>query len=151
MKTAHMHAFIAAPIDKVWAFITDYEGYARIPGVKAAQILAPGKPERNGLGALRKVVVMGASLEEEITRFEAPHRLCYRIVRSKPLTIEHEGGDMKLSTRDGGTEIDWTTTMELRLPLVGGLMTRILVAVVQRKFDQFLLWAKKDLERQTAS
>jgi hypothetical protein len=32
------------------------------------------------------------------------------------------------------------------MPLVGWIMTKILGMVVQRKFDQLLSWAKKDLE-----
>jgi hypothetical protein len=142
-----MHAFIKAPIEKVWAFLIDYEGYTRVPGVKRARIVSPGKPERPGLGAVREVAVFGASFEEEITHFEAPSRLCYKILRSKPLPIDHEGGDMRLSSRDGGTQVDWTTTMAVRMPLLGGVLTPILGKVVQYKFDQFLLWVKRDLER----
>jgi hypothetical protein len=147
MQTAHMHAFIRAPIEKVWAFVIDYEGYGRVPGVKRSRIISPGKDHRAGVGAVREIEVQGASFEEEITRFEAPNRLCYRILRSRPLHIEHDGGDMRLVARDGGTELDWTTTMGIRAPLVGGLATKLLVAVVQRKFTQFLSWAKADLER----
>ena len=99
------------------------------------------------MGAVREIVVMGSSFEEEITRFDAPNRLCYRIVKSKPLTIDHEGGDMQLSSRDGGTQVDWTTTMAVKMPLFGGVLTKILGRVIQRKFGQFLMWAKQDLER----
>jgi len=146
MTTAHMHTFIRAPIDKVWAFLSDHEGYARIPGVKRARLIVEGKPDRNGLGAVRRIEVLGFVFEEEVTRFEAPHRLCYRILRSSPLHIDHEGGDMRLTVRDGGTELDWTTTMAVKLPIGGWIMTKILGMVVQRKFGQFLSWAKKDLE-----
>jgi len=147
MFTAKMHAYIRAPIERVWAFISDYEGYERVPGVKRARILKPGNPERAGLGAIREIRVQGVVFEEEITRFEAPNRLCYRITRSRPIRIEHEGGDMQLTARDGGTDVHWTTTMGLDLPLVGGVLTRALGMVVQRKFDGFLAWAKRDLER----
>lgn len=151
MKTARMQTFIRAPIDKVFAWASDYEGYARIPGVQRARILVEGKPERNGLGAVREIKVMGTVFEEEITRFEAPTRLCYRITKSRPLKIEHEGGDMRFVSRDGGTELTWTTTMGVKMPIVGGLITMILGRVVQKKFDQFLSWAKQDLERAYAA
>jgi uncharacterized protein YndB with AHSA1/START domain len=141
-----MHTFIRAPIEKVWAWLSNHEGYARIPGVERARLLVEGKPERNGLGAVREIKVMGSVFEEEITRFEPPNRMGYRILRSRPLHIDHEGGDMRLVARDGGTELDWTTTMAVRMPVVGWIMTKILGMVVQRKFDQLLSWAKKDLE-----
>ena len=151
MVTARMNAFIRVPIERVWAWMSDHEGYARIPGVQSARLIVEGKADRNGLGAVREIKVMGSVFEEEVTRFEPPHRMCYRILRSRPLTIDHEGGDMQLTARDGGTELSWTTTMAVKFPILGGLLTMILGRVVQRKFDQFLSWAKKDLESSYAA
>jgi hypothetical protein len=148
MQTAQMSIFIRAPIERVWGLLTDYAGYARIPQVKAARVLRPGDAHPAGVGAIREVTVLGTTFEELIVEFDAPRRLGYRIIRSRPLKFEHELGLMELSARDGGTQVEWQTTFAARVPVVGGLLTRVLGVVIQRTFNKILLWLKDDLERE---
>lgn len=74
--------------------------------------------------------------------------LAYKIERSSPLPIAHEIGRMRLTERPGGgTSLDWETTLALDVPLVGGLLTPLVVAKLRRTFDEILAFVKADLER----
>jgi uncharacterized protein YndB with AHSA1/START domain len=151
METVHMNEFIAASPARVWAVLTDYEGYARIPKVKRARVLERGTEHPAGVGAVREISVLGSTFVEQITRFEPERHLSYQIIRSRPLPLQHHGADVVLTARDGGTEIDWTTRLSLRIPLVGGLLAKPLRAIVQRQFTKMLRWIKADLEREQAT
>ena len=149
METARMNAFINVPIERVWAVLTDYEGYARIPGVDSARLTTAGHPDRAGVGAVREITTMGMTFAEEILTFEPPRLLEYRIIRSSPLPIEHRLGRCELISHGSGTEVKWTTTMGLGIPIVGDLLARPLCALVQHTFTGMLMWLKDDLERAT--
>ena len=144
-----MNAYIHAPIERVWAFLIDYEGYARIPAVARARVLRRGDRDAAGVGAVREVTVLGSTFEEEILAFEPPLLLTYRITKSRPLRIDHELGRVDLVPRGEGTEVSWTTTFTLPVPLVGGTLAKGLRVVVQHQFNEILLWLKDDLERGT--
>ena len=45
MQTARMHITFDVPIDRVWAVLIDYAGYARFPGVDSARVLQPGREQ----------------------------------------------------------------------------------------------------------
>lgn len=63
-------------------------------------------------------------LDEQITDFEPPNRLAYRIIASKPVEVEHEGGVIELTAVAEGTEIRWRSTFKLKIPLIGWFVTR---------------------------
>ena len=67
-----MNVYLHAPIERAWAFLTDYAGYARIPAIAGARVIKPGDVEPAGVGAVREVTVMGSTFEEEILAFEPP-------------------------------------------------------------------------------
>lgn len=148
MLTARASIVFDVPIERVWEVATDYAGYARFPGVSAARVLEPGPDHPAGLGTLREVRFNGITFVERIVEFDPPHRLGYRIVTSRPIRLDHEGGLMQLRTREaGGTELEWMTTFEVGIPLVGRLITPIARVQVQRSFNAILRFLKAELER----
>jgi uncharacterized protein YndB with AHSA1/START domain len=148
METARMNVYIHAPVERVWAALTDYASYARLPKVESARVLQQGRGDPAGVGAVREVRLLGSTFVEEITRFEAPRLLGYQILRSAPLPIEHRGGEMELVPRGEGTEVRWTTTFRVAVPLVGGLIGKVTRAITQNAFNDVLLWLKDELERE---
>lgn len=141
-----MNVYIHAPVARAWAFLTDYAGYARIPAIASARVVKPGNTEPAGVGAVREVTVMGSTFQEEIVGFDPPHVLAYRIIRSRPLRIEHELGRVELVPRGDGTEVIWTTTFSVPVPLVGGLLAKALRIAMQHQFNEILFWLKDNLE-----
>ncbi len=122
MRTIKVQHFIFAPIERVFELLTEHAGYVRLPGVKSAKLTRLGTTEPNGLGAVRELRLGLACFVEEITAFERPTRFEYRIVQSRP-KLEHQLGRLTFRAVSGGTEICWTSTFRVAVPLLGGLLT----------------------------
>lgn len=137
MRTIEVRRTIHAQPERVFDVLADHEGYARFPGVRAAVLLRQGKPDRNGVGALRKIDLGAAWFEEEITAFERPARIEYRIVRSRPPLV-HEGGRITFAKVSSGVEVVWTSTLRVALPLIGGLATAFAARRMSRDFAKVL-------------
>lgn len=124
MRTIQVRRTLRAPADRVFDVLADHAGYAKFDGVRSAALVRPGASEPNGVGALREIRIGSARFEEEITVFERPTRMEYRIVRSRP-PIAHELGRIVLTPVDGGVDVEWTSIFRVALPLIGGLATAI--------------------------
>ncbi|MBO0840209.1 MAG: SRPBCC family protein [Sciscionella sp.] len=119
MQTVRVKKTIDAPIDDVFDAYTDHEALALLPIVRSAKLIKTGHPERNGLGAIREVDGGVVWLREEITRFDRPRRMEYRIVKSRPPSDHRLGRVEFAENADGGTEIIWTSVFGIPVPGVG--------------------------------
>lgn len=75
--------------------------------------------------------------EEKITTFDPPHRMDYKILRSRP-PIEHELGSIRLKETAQGTEVTWTSRFRIRIPLVGRWMTGPAANAGEKAFSRIL-------------
>lgn len=146
MKTITVKRTIKAPIAKVFDVLTDHANYKLFSGIRDSKLVHEGKSEKNGVGALREIDAGRAWFQEEITAFERPRRMDYRIVKSRP-PIEHRGGSIRLESTPEGTAVTWTSTFRLDIPVIGGLLTRIMAPQLERAFAAML----KDTERRLAA
>ena len=137
MRKVHVTHTIKAPIEKVFAVLTDHEGYKTFPGVTDARLIKEGRGDRNGLGAVRHIKAGFNWFEEEITRFEPPRRFDYLILRSRP-PLRHQGGSVQLTATPEGTRVDWTSSAEMRLPLIGALFDGFLGGQLGKAFSHML-------------
>lgn len=117
-------ATVAAPIDKVWAVVADHEGMSEWGPGMTAEITQPGSPERNGLGAVRKIGAPGPApaIVEQITVFEPNKHLQYKALSGVPL--KNYFGDIELKQTAGGTEITYKISAVQRVPLVEQLICK---------------------------
>jgi uncharacterized protein YndB with AHSA1/START domain len=150
MLNARAKITVNAKAEHVWAVVTDYAGYARFPGITAANLRTPGRAQPAGVGAVREVTAGAATFVEEILEFDAPRRLVYKIIESRPIKIDHEFGCMQLTARGDQTDLEWETRGKVGVPLVGGLLEYPMRFVIQRSFERILRWIKADLERPAA-
>ena len=144
MRTITVKHTISAPPEKIFDLLADHANYKQFPGVTASRLLQPGKRDKNGIGAVRQIDVGRARFVELITRYKKPTRLDYRIVKSFP-PVEHKGGSISLEPADGGTLVTWTSTIRLKLPVVGGLLTPLLTAQLSKGFLHTLKAVEKKL------
>jgi uncharacterized protein YndB with AHSA1/START domain len=146
MKTVTVTRTINAPIEKVFDLLADHANYKANFGVKESKLLKEGKPDRNGLGAVRYIDAGIMRFEEEITHYERPRRYDYLIIKcSAPL--EHQGGSIRLESAGNATKVTWTSTMRMRVPIVGGLLSRVLASKIGQAFGSML----KETERRLAA
>ena len=146
MRTITVKHTIKAPPEKIFDLLADHANYKQFPGVKDSKLLTPGKRERNGIGAVRQIDVGRARFVEIITRYKRPTRLDYRIVKSFP-PVKHEGGSITLESTPEGTAVTWTSTIRLKVPVVGNLLTPLLVAQLSKGF----LHTLKAVEKRVAA
>ncbi|TVP60235.1 MAG: SRPBCC family protein [Halomonadaceae bacterium] len=145
MKTIVVKRLINAPIEQVFEMLSDHAGYTRFPGVKGARLLTKGKDDPNGDGAVRRVDLGAVWFEEVISNFQRPVGFDYRILRSRP-PIEHEHGGLRLEETAAGTQVTWTSTLQVKVPLIGPLLTTMAVNTGEKAFGSMLKAIDKKLQ-----
>jgi uncharacterized protein YndB with AHSA1/START domain len=131
MKTVTVTRTLNVPIEQVFDVIADHANYKQFPGIKDSKLVREGRTEKNGVGAVREIDAGKAWFQEEITAYERPRRLDYLIVKSRP-PLKHEGGSVRLEPDGAGCKVTWTTTVGVKLPLIGGLLDKLLIPQLER-------------------
>jgi uncharacterized protein YndB with AHSA1/START domain len=137
MRKIVVRRTFAAPVEDVFDVYTDHASWAGVAGIRSAVVTRPGDVEPNGLGAVREVSTSVTFFREEITHFERPRRMDYRILESRP-RMDHELGRVDFSETDAGTLVVWTSIFTLRTPLVGRLTEGAAAAVGSHAFRRIL-------------
>ena len=131
MKTITVTRTLKAPIEKVFDAIADHANYKDFPGIKDSKLVKQGKDDKNGVGAVREIDAGKAWFQEEITAYERPKRLDYLIVKSRP-PLEHKGGSVQLERNGTGCIVTWSTTVGVKIPLIGGLIDKLMLPQLER-------------------
>ncbi|WP_280307139.1 SRPBCC family protein [Nocardia neocaledoniensis] len=119
MTIVKVQRSINAPIETVFDAYTDHAALALVPGILSATVVRPGNTEPNGLGAVREVNATIAWFREEITAFERPVLMEYRIQKARP-SLRHRLGRVEFEpTAPGTTLITWTSEFDAPLPGIG--------------------------------
>ena len=127
-----------APPEAVFEIIADHARYDRFDGIRRSELVEPGDPAPNGLGAIRWVWLGPLRFEEEITAFEPSRRLDYLIRDVRALPFRHDGGSIRLTPDGAGTHAVWTSSFEVPVPLVGSAIDRIFSLKLERGFGRVL-------------
>lgn len=134
--TATATATVQRPVDHVWAVLADHEGMSSWgPGLTVTLDTA-GSSDRNGLGAVRRISAPGPmpAIVEEVVTYEPGTRLGYRAKAGVP--FKNYSGEVLLTPVDGGTRIDYSISLDERVPLVekgaAAVVARVLLAALVR-------------------
>lgn len=92
--------------------------------LKSVELDPEGTPDPNGVGAVRNIRNGPVKIKEEVTLFEPPHRLGYRMVSGLP--VKDYLGMTTLEAQGGGTKITWEVDYVPDMP-AGNLLIRWLV------------------------
>lgn len=112
MTVVKVQRSIDAPIEVVFDAYTDHASLALVPGIVSATVVRPGDTEPNGLGAIREVNAGIAWFREEITAFDRPVLMEYRIRKARP-PLRHRLGRVEFEpTSPGTTLITWTSEFD---------------------------------------
>jgi uncharacterized protein YndB with AHSA1/START domain len=104
MHEIHLQQRFQAPPERTFATVTDHEGMpAWVPA--KVRLVKQGAPDRNGLGAVRRVSARGLVVQEEVVRWEPPRAMDYRVIGLSPLR-DHLG-EMRFSPDGAGTLLDY--------------------------------------------
>ena len=113
------NATVNAPIETVWATLTDHVGMAGWgPGISVS-LGKPGTPDPNGLGAVRQISTPGPGpdIVEEVVTFDAPHVFGYKALSGTP--FPGYTGEVRLTAAGAtSTRIEYTIGSTASFPLV---------------------------------
>ncbi|WP_158890185.1 SRPBCC family protein [Amycolatopsis anabasis] len=150
METMTVERVIDAPIDDVFTWLTTTTNYTASPLVLRCRLARHGEDAPYGVGAIRGHLWLVGWFRERITRYDPPHATEYVVERCLP-PARHELGRMIFTEVDGGTRVQWTTRAEIRVPLLGALLTRLIARpILTRTFGNILDVADTALSRRHA-
>jgi uncharacterized protein YndB with AHSA1/START domain len=141
MKHLSVRRTIHAPNDVVWDALIDHEGMVDWSPMRRVTLLVEGSPERNGVGAVRRMAGPGMTLEEEVVDWNPPHWYEYRLTRGAP--IRHHHGRVALEDRGADTHVRWAVTFAPALPGTGWLIA----GALERGLGGMLTRLARRLER----
>ncbi len=124
MQRIELSQEIPAPPDAVWAVYTDHEGWQRWAGVGEVVLRQQGHPPPNGLGAIRVIRQSGIAVEEEVTAFDPPKRMEYRLTAGAP--IRDHRGQVVFEPVESGTRVGWTVEFRPWIPGTGPVLRWVL-------------------------
>jgi uncharacterized protein YndB with AHSA1/START domain len=134
MPQIHLQGTIAAPRDAVWRVYTDHRGWTRWAGVKEVVLRQQGDPPPNGLGTIRVIRSGGIAIEEEITAFDPPKRMAYRLIGGLP--VKNYEAEVRFDESESGTAISWDISFQPRIPFTGALLARVMKSGLQDVLDR---------------
>ncbi len=147
MVEIHLQQTIAAPVEKVFDWMTDPANLAAAPLVFNAG-WAKGS-QTPAVGAVREVAGIGAWFREEITAYDRPHSYSYLIIRSVP-SFKHDGGTLTFTTSGNGTHVDWLTNYTHPVWAGGKALEALTRRLLRASFLSLFTACAKELERQAA-
>jgi uncharacterized protein YndB with AHSA1/START domain len=124
MRTITVRRIISAPIEAVFDWLVEANNYRSIPGVFHVAVHPAEGAEPNGVGAIREFTSAALKVTEEITAYQRPHHMNYLIQSSIP-PLKHDGGSMTFQETPDGTEVTWTTSIQLEAPVLADIATRL--------------------------
>lgn len=129
-------ATVQRPVEHVWSVLADHEGMTSWGPGLTVTLDQEGSTDRNGLGAVRRIAAPGPApaIVEEIVAFEPGSKLGYKALSGVP--FKNYGGEVVLSPAGTGTRIDYSITLDERVPLVekgaAAAVARVLLTALVR-------------------
>jgi Polyketide cyclase / dehydrase and lipid transport len=117
-----------APREVVWGILADGGSWSAWGPWTKSELEREGAPPPGGLGSIKRLSRGRLTLREEVTEFEAPSRYGYRLLSGLP--VRNYRAHVTLSEAADGTDIQWHSEFEGRLPGTGWLVRRSLQRAV---------------------
>src|SRR5271154_1503542 len=96
----------SAPIEAVFDRLTDHANYKNVSPLRISELVRLGEPEPNGVGAIRRMGLVGPTQTEEVTVFERPTRFDYQLRSGLP--VRDHTGTVELAKTGAGTHITYS-------------------------------------------
>lgn len=125
-----MHQEFNAPIEKVWADMSDHVSMGKIMGQKFTRIVDGKDPaDPNGVGSVRRINIPVFGFEETVMKSEKESVIEYTISKGTPLS-HHYGTMIFKSLGDNKTSLDYTIELGSKLPFLGGILKSVLGGMI---------------------
>ena len=125
-------------VEEVFDAITDHANYKKFPGINDSILLEEGKQEKNGEGALRKIVSGPFKFTERITRFDKPTNMNYHIEAMSPIPVRHDKGEITIQPIDDKTKVVWVSEGHMNVPIIGSILDKVVESKLSKAFGAML-------------
>jgi|SRR5689334_5605608 len=132
---------IAAPAEIVFEVLTDHRRYSELTPLRRSELEREGSPDPNGMGAIRRLTVIGPPMREEVIAFDSPRRFSYTVLSGLP--VRDHVGTVELSEEGGRTQMVYAVRTQPTLPVVGFAV----VAAVKQAIKGLIDGVAKESER----
>lgn len=105
----------SAQIENVFDTLTDHRSYAKMTLLRKSTLDREGTPAPNGVGAVRRLSLIGPDQTEEVTEYVRPTRFVYRLLSGLPVK-DHVGTVELAEAAGGGTDIVYRVRSTPTLP-----------------------------------
>jgi len=120
---------IQAPLDLVWQVLNDHARMAEWIGFERVERRQDGTPDPDGYGCERRLQGRPGTVMEQITGVEPGRAIRYRVIEGSPLI--YHNGEVVISDGTGQTQVHWAIRFRSRLPLLGGLLERMMQRLLE--------------------
>jgi len=136
---------IGAPPETVFGVLTDHRRYSELTPLRKSELEREGEDDPNGVGAIRKLTVVGPPMREEVIAFEAPSRFSYTVLSGLP--VRDHVGTVELKADGGGTKMVYAVRTQPTLPVVGP----VVVAAIKQAIKGLIDGVAAESERRAAA
>lgn len=125
-----MHQEFNAPIQKVWADMSDHISMGKILGQKFKIIKEGNNPsEPSGVGSVRRIDIPVFGFEETVMKSEKEKLIEYKITKGTPLN-HHYGTMIFKSLGDNKSSLDYTIELGSKIPFLGLILKVALTGLI---------------------
>jgi uncharacterized protein YndB with AHSA1/START domain len=136
---------IAAPPEMVFEVLTDHRRYSELTPLRKSELEREGETDVNGVGAIRKLTVVGPPMREEVLAYEAPSRFSYTVLSGLP--VRDHVGTVELSEDSGRTRMVYAVRTQPTLPVVGFAV----IAAIKQAIKGLIDGVAKESERRATA
>jgi uncharacterized protein YndB with AHSA1/START domain len=101
-----------ASAETVFALVADTESWSRWAAFDSAMLEHPGSPDRQGVGAVRRLTKGRVKNREEVVAYEPPHKFAYKLLEGLPL--DDYLAEVTITRTGTVTTITWTSTFHMK-------------------------------------
>jgi uncharacterized protein YndB with AHSA1/START domain len=141
MATLDFSRTVAAPAEVLFEVLSDHRGMAAITSFRKVALEREGEPAPNGAGAIRVLHLIGPPVREEITAFEPPRLLSYRLLSGLP--VRDHAGTIRLEPVPGGTRMSYVVET---VPTLGPA-SPVVLAILRRAVEEIASGIAAEAER----
>lgn len=99
----------------MWDVVSNHEEMAAWTPFRKSVLERPGEPDPRGVGAIRALHVVGPPTREQVTEYDPPRRLRYRLLSGLP--FRHYVGEVAVAPSGAGSSV--TTEVCFRTVIPG--------------------------------
>ena len=130
-----------ASAEALFDTLTDHASYKDMTPLRTSVVERPGDTDPNGVGARRRIGVVGPTQVEEVTVFVRPTRFAYKLVSGLP--VRDHVGTVELTTLSQGTQVDYHVQTTPLFPGLGLVLAPVLKVAIGGLLDGVIKAAEK--------